>query len=96
MEVKQYLEHYYEQYDEDGRLRSKHGMVEFLTTMKYVERYLKPGLRILEIGAATGRYSHALAQKGFAVDAVGILVIGLMDAGITVTALAIMLASLFC
>ena len=42
METKQYLENYYGQYDEDGRLRSKHGMVEFLTTMKYVERYLKP------------------------------------------------------
>jgi len=70
METRQYLENYYEQYDEDGRLRSKHGMVEFLTTMKYVERYLKPGMRILEIGAATGRYSHALAQRGFSVDAV--------------------------
>ena len=70
MEVKQYLEHYYEQYDEDGRLRSKHGMVEFLTTLKYIECYLKPGMRILEIGTATGRYSHALAQKGFSVDAV--------------------------
>ena len=70
METKQYLENYYGQYDEDGRLRSKHGMVEFLTTMKYIECYLKPGMRILEIGAATGRYSHALAQKGFSVDAV--------------------------
>lgn len=38
--------------------------------MKYVEKYLKPGMRILEIGAATGRYSHALARKGYQVDAV--------------------------
>ncbi len=73
METKHYLENYYEQYDEDGRLRSKHGMVEFLTTMNYVERYLKPGMRILEIGAATGRYSHALAQGGYSVDAVELL-----------------------
>ncbi len=28
MEVKDYLSNYYEQYDEDGRLTSRHGMVE--------------------------------------------------------------------
>ena len=58
---------------EDARLRSRRGMVEFLTTMHYVEKYLKPGDKILEIGAGTGRYSHALAQKGYAVDAVELL-----------------------
>ena len=56
--------------DEEGRLVSKHGMVEYITTMKYIDRYLKPNMRIMEIGAATGRYSHALAQKGYRVDAV--------------------------
>lgn len=67
------LTDYYSGYDEDSRLRSKHGMVEFLTTMRYIEKYLQPGMRILEIGAATGRYSHALAQKGYAVDAVELI-----------------------
>lgn len=70
METKDYITSYYEGYDEDGRLTSQHGMVEYLTTMKYVEKYLRPGMRVLEIGAATGRYSHALAQKGYRVDAV--------------------------
>lgn len=70
METKDHLTKYYERYDENGRLISKHGMVEYLTTMKYVEKYLKPNMRVLEIGAATGRYSHALAQKGYRVDAV--------------------------
>lgn len=70
METNQYLIDLYNQYDEDGRLRSKHGSVEFLTTMRYIERYLSPGCRVLEIGAATGRYSHALARQGYAVDAV--------------------------
>lgn len=70
MEVKDYLSNYYEQYDEDGRLTSKYGMVEYITTMKYIEKYLKPGMRVMEIGAATGRYSHALAQRGYQVDAV--------------------------
>lgn len=70
MEVMKELAEYYGSYDEDSRLRSRHGMVEFLTTMRYIDKYLRPGMRILEIGAGTGRYSHALAQRGFTVDAV--------------------------
>ena len=73
MDAKDYLSNYYEQYDEDGRLLSKHGKIEYITTMKYIEKYLNPGMRILEIGAATGRYSHALAQKGYQVDAVELI-----------------------
>ena len=70
METKDYLTNYYERYDEEGRLTSKHGMVEYITTMNYIDKYLKPNMRILEIGAAAGRYSHALAKKGYRVDAV--------------------------
>ena len=70
MEIRNALEQFYGNYDEDNRLRSRHGMVEYLTTMRYIERYLRPGMRILEIGAGTGRYSHALAQMGYQVDAV--------------------------
>lgn len=70
MEINAYLTDYYSNYDEDGRLASRHGSVEFLTTMNYIEKYLTDGARIIEIGAGTGRYSHALAQKGYAVDAV--------------------------
>lgn len=70
MEVLKILSDYYGNYDEDQRLTSRHGSVEFLTTMRYVEKYLQPGMRILEIGAATGRYSHTLARQGYKVDAV--------------------------
>ena len=70
MNTQDYLSNYYQNYDEEGRLLSKHGMVEYITTMKYIEKYLQPGMRIMEIGAATGRYSHALARKGYQVDAV--------------------------
>lgn len=56
--------------DEDSRLISRHGSVEFITTMHYIEKYIRTGDRVLEIGAATGRYSHALARKGYAVDGV--------------------------
>ncbi len=73
MDTKKYLADYYGQYDEEGRLLTRHGMVEYLTTMKYIEKYLKPGMCIAEIGAATGRYSHTLAQKGYPVDAVELI-----------------------
>ena len=70
MEILNALTEFYSNYDEEGRLLSKHGSVEYLTTMRYIGMYLKPGMRILEIGAATGRYSHALARIGYRVDAV--------------------------
>ena len=70
METVKVLTEFYSNYDEEGRLLSKHGCVEYRTTMRYIEKYLRPGMRILEIGAATGRYSHALARMGYRVDAV--------------------------
>lgn len=73
MQTNDYLKEYYERYDEDGLLLSKHGQVEFKTTMKYIEKYLKNNDKVLEIGAATGRYSHELARKGYCVDAVELI-----------------------
>ncbi len=70
MQTNQYLLDFYNSYDEDGRLASKHGSVEFLTTMRYIDKYIKSGDRVLEIGAGTGRYSHALARRGYEVQAV--------------------------
>ena len=68
-----YLNDYYTAYDENGRLLTRHGQVEYLTTMKFVEKYLTPGARIIEIGAGTGRYSHTLARMGYSVDAVELI-----------------------
>ena len=73
MERTEILKNYYTTHNEDARLTSRHGTVEFLTTVHYVEKYLKPGMRILEIGAGTGRYSHYFAQNGYAVDAVELM-----------------------
>lgn len=80
-----HLETYYANYDEEGRLLSKHGQVEYRTTMKYIHEMLeatdmtretieteKMGSerkKILEVGAGTGRYSIALAKEGHEVDA---------------------------
>ena len=59
--------------NEDARLSSRHGQVEYLTTMRYIERYLQPGMRILEIGAGTGRYSLTLARMGYNVTAIELI-----------------------
>ena len=57
--------------DEDTRLdRSRHGQMEFFTTMHYIHRFLTPGAKVLEVGAGTGRYSIALAKEGMNVSAV--------------------------
>ncbi len=66
-----YLENYYSNYDEEHRLLSRHGQVEYITTMKYIHECLTlKSSEILEIGAGTGRYSVALAKEGHAVTAV--------------------------
>ena len=45
----------YEVFDEDTRLnRSRAARVEFLTTVRYIEKYLSPGARILDVGAGAG------------------------------------------
>lgn len=67
------LERYYNRFDEDSRLLSRQGQVEFRTSVRYMEKYLKPGMKILEIGAGTGRYSHYFARKGYAVHAVELI-----------------------
>ena len=60
----------YELFDENTRLnRSKAARVEFLTTVRYIERYLSPGAKILDIGAGAGEYSLYFARKGYAVSA---------------------------
>ena len=73
MDALQYLKTFYETINEDARLSGRAGSVEFLTTMRYIEEYLTPGMRIVEIGAGTGRYSHALAQRGYSVDALELI-----------------------
>ena len=68
----QLLDAYYNSRDEEKRLLSQHGQVEYLTTMKYIHACLEklPTPRILEVGAGTGRYSVALAREGYPVTAV--------------------------
>ncbi len=69
------LELYYNKFNEEKRLNSRHGQVEFITSMKYIHEYIpkeieKQDVKILDIGAGTGRYSVALAEEGYDVTAV--------------------------
>lgn len=108
------LEEYYNKFNEEKRLNSRHGQVEFFISMKYIHEavdsimqaasansgtasavsdtasatldtssanagtasadtnpILTPhDIKILDIGAGTGRYSVALAEEGFDVTAV--------------------------
>ncbi len=66
------LEKYYNKFNEEKRLNTRYGQVEFLTSMKYIHDYLdtQRKSRILDIGAGTGKYSVQLAEEGYDVTAV--------------------------
>ena len=64
------LEDYYNKFNEDKRLNTRRGQVEFITNMKYIHKYLKKGDKILDIGAGTGKYSLSLDKEGYEVTAV--------------------------
>ena len=69
----------YQRYDEDSRLnKSQAARVEFLTTVRYIEKYLTTGAKILDVGAGAGEYSFYFARKGYHVSA-----LELADANIT-------------
>lgn len=66
------LEAYYNKFCEEKRLTRRHGNVEYITSMKYIHKYLEAlpkDAKILDIGAGTGRYSVALAEEGYDVTA---------------------------
>ena len=48
MDTESLLKAYYDNYNEDGRLASKHGTPEFLTTVRYVEKYDETALKIIK------------------------------------------------
>ena len=66
----QLVQELYRRLDENSRLNhSQAARVEFLTTVEYIQRYLTPGAKILDIGAGAGEYSLYFARKGYQVSA---------------------------
>ena len=69
--VDKILKTYYNQYEEENRFKkSNHNRLEFITTTKYIEKYLKKKDKILEVGAGPGAYSLYYAKRGYDVTAV--------------------------
>ncbi len=70
------LEQYYNKFHEEHRLTTRHGLVEFNTTLHYIEEAVKSlpnpsnPVKIADIGAGTGRYSVELCHRGYDVTAV--------------------------
>ena len=58
------LNDYYNKFNEDKRLKTRHGRVEFIVTMKYIEEVLKKyeNPKILDLGAGCGAYSIPLSE----------------------------------
>ena len=74
------IEQYYNKFNEDKRLLSRHGRVEFYVTYTYIQKHLsavlderkcaKSDIKIMDIGAGTGAYCIPLAEEGYTVSAV--------------------------
>lgn len=73
------IEKYYNKFHEEHRLTTRHGQVEFRTTLHYIEEAIKTRnsepasespVKIADIGAGTGRYSVELCHRGYDVTAV--------------------------
>ena len=66
------LEKYYNKFNEEKRLNSRHGRVEFSVAIKYIEKVVggRKNLKIADIGAGTGKYSAYLADMEHEVVAV--------------------------
>lgn len=61
---------YYNKFNEDKRLDTRHGQVEFITSITYINKFIKKNDKIIDIGAGTGKYSKYYMDKGYDVFAV--------------------------
>lgn len=71
---------YYNKFNEDKRLTHRHGIVEYITAMKYIHELLDKidNPKIIDVGAGTGRYSVDLSNEGYDVTAVELIKHNLM------------------
>lgn len=56
---------YYARFDEWSRLDAAPGRLEFLRALEEIERFVPRGARVLDLGGGPGRYTIALAERGY-------------------------------
>lgn len=65
---------YYKDYDEDKRLgKTNLHKLEYLTTLRFLDRVIPPNSKVLDLCAGTGAYSFYLESRGHSVTAVDIM-----------------------
>ena len=65
-----YLRQYAGAVEERRLFYTKAYETEFILTKHYIHKYLKPGAKIIDVGAGCGVYTKALSDEGFHVDAI--------------------------
>ena len=71
MNREEIIKNHYNNYSEDDRFTKDNcHSLEYTISKYYFDKYLKPGDRILEIGAGTGAYSIYYASQGYKVNAI--------------------------
>ena len=63
MRTSEIIREYYNE-NFEGEWNRIAGRPEFILTCRYIDRYIKPGDSVLDIGGGPGRYSLYLAKKG--------------------------------
>lgn len=58
------VQEFYDSGAEEEWLRLERHPAEFAITVSYLERYVQPGERVLDLGGGPGRYSLWLAERG--------------------------------
>ena len=59
------VENYYNKFCQEKRLTRRHGHVDYVTSMKYIHKYLegKEDAKILDVGAELGVIPFSLPRK---------------------------------
>lgn len=50
----------------------KHSPVEYAITCRYLERYIQPGMTVVDVGVGVGHYAEVLASKGCAIHLIDV------------------------
>ena len=69
------IEEFYNKFNEDKRLKTRHGQVEYEITMHYINRYIDEIMpnTIVDIGAGAGAYTVSLLDKAESVIAIDVV-----------------------